>query len=112
MHNLPHLVRGADRCTMQVSAADAERLGLRAGGRARVESRTGSIEVPVEVTEAIMQGVVSIPHGWGHGAEGSRLRVAAEHQGVNSNLLADEELIDAVSGNAALNGIPVSVAAV
>jgi len=65
--------------------------------------------VPVEVTDAIRPGVVSIPHGWGHDLEGVQLAVAQEHAGVNSNLLADEELFDPVSGNAVLNGIPVEV---
>lgn len=111
MHNLPHLVRGPDRCTMHVSPADAKRLGLSDGGSARVSSRAGSIEVPVEITDAIRDGVVSIPHGWGHDAEGVRLSVAGEHHGINSNLLADERLVDPLSGNAVLNGIPVSVGA-
>lgn len=111
MHNLPHLVRGPDRCTMQVSPPDAERLGLTDGGRARISSKVGSVEVPVEVTDAIMAGVVSIPHGWGHDSADSRMGVAAEHPGVNSNLLADESLVDPLSGNAVLNGIPVSVSA-
>ncbi len=110
MHNLPHLVRGKDRCTMQVNPADAERLGLTEGGAAAVSSRAGSVVVPVEVTDSIMQGVVSIPHGWGHDADGARMSVAAENAGVNSNLLADENLTDALSGNAVLNGIPVAVA--
>lgn len=61
------------------------------------------------MTDAIMPGVVSIPHGWGHDAPGVRLSVAAEHAGVNSNLLADEELLDPLSGNAVLNGIPVEL---
>lgn len=111
MHNLPHLVRGPDRCTMHVNPADAERLALVDGAAARVSSRAGELEVPVEVTEAIMPGVVSIPHGWGHDADVSELRVAREHSGVNSNLLADEEAVDPLSGNAVLNGIPVSVTA-
>jgi hypothetical protein len=110
MHNLPHLVRGKDRCTMHVSPADAARLGLTDGGRAAVSSRAGSLEVPVEITDAIMDGVVSIPHGWGHDTDGVRMGVAAEHAGVNSNLLSDETLIDELSGNAVLNGIPVEVA--
>jgi anaerobic selenocysteine-containing dehydrogenase len=63
----------------------------------------------VEVTDAIMPGVVSIPHGWGHDAPGVRMRVAEEHAGVNSNVLADDELVDPLSGNAVLNGIPVEV---
>lgn len=109
MHNLPHLVRGRDRCTLQVNPRDAERLGLTDGGAASVSSRTGSVVVPVEVTDSIMAGVVSIPHGWGHDAPGTRLSVAAEKPGVNSNLLADELLVDRLSGNAVLNGIPVAV---
>ena len=110
LHNLPHLVRGADRCTMHVSPADAERLGLADGARAQVSSRAGSLEVPVEVTDSIMSGVISIPHGWGHDAEGVRMEVAGAHSGVNSNLLSDETVVDPLSGNAVLNGIPVSVA--
>jgi anaerobic selenocysteine-containing dehydrogenase len=74
-----------------------------------VRSRVGEVSVPVEVTDAIMEGVVSIPHGWGHDAPGTQLRVAREHAGANSNVLADEELVDAPSGNAVLNGIPVEL---
>lgn len=110
MHNLPHLVRGKDRCTMQVNPGDAERLGLVDGGLATVSSRTGSIVVPVEVTAAIMAGVVSIPHGWGHDAPGMRMSLATANAGVNSNLISDETFVDALSGTAALNGIAVSVA--
>jgi anaerobic selenocysteine-containing dehydrogenase len=111
MHNLNVLVKGKDRCTMHVHPADAERLGLVDGVNARVRSRVGEVEVPVEVTDAIMPGVVSIPHGYGHDAPGARLRIAATKPGTNSNLLADEELVEPVSGNAVLNGIPVEVAA-
>jgi anaerobic selenocysteine-containing dehydrogenase len=111
MHNLPALVKGKERCTLQVSAADAERLGLVDGGSARVRSASGELVAPVEVTEEIMEGVVSIPHGWGHDAPGVRLAVAAEHAGVNSNVLAPAE-VDPLSGNAVLNGIEVEVAAV
>ena len=109
MHNLGVLVKGNPRCTMHVHRADAERLGLADGGRARVVSRAGAIEVPVEVTEAIMPGVVSIPHGWGHDEPDVRLRIATAHAGVNSNRLADEHALDPLSGNAVLNGIPVTV---
>jgi anaerobic selenocysteine-containing dehydrogenase len=110
MHNLRPLVKGKDRCTMHVNPDDAQRLGLVDGARARLTSQTGSIEAPVEVTDAIRAGVVSIPHGWGHDAPGVRLDVAREHAGVNSNVLADTSLIDPLSGNAVLNGIPVEVA--
>ena len=110
MHNLPALVKGKDRCTVQVHPDDAERLGLADGGRARVSSASGELVAPVEITDEIMPGVVSIPHGWGHDAPGVRLAVAAEHAGVNSNLLAPVD-VDVPSGNAVLNGIPVEVTA-
>src|SRR3954452_22760312 len=112
MHNLPLLVRGPERCTVHVNPADAERLGLVDGENAVVRSRVGEVALPVEVTDRIMEGVVSIPHGWGHDADGARLRVARAHAGANSNVLADEELLDAPSGNAVLNGIPVELAPV
>jgi anaerobic selenocysteine-containing dehydrogenase len=112
MHNLPALVKGKDRCTLHVHPNDAARLGLADGSQAQISSVTGRIEVPVEVTDAIMPGVVSIPHGWGHSAPGMRMSVASDHAGVNSNVLADESLIDPLSGNAVLNGIPVEVAPV
>jgi anaerobic selenocysteine-containing dehydrogenase len=112
MHNLELLVRGPERCTLHVHPDDAARLGLQDGAPARVENRAGALEAPVEVTDAVMPGVVSLPHGWGHDAPGSRLGVAEAHAGVNVNLLADEALVDALSGNAVLNGIPVAVAPV
>jgi anaerobic selenocysteine-containing dehydrogenase len=109
MHNLEPLVRGKERCTAHVHPDDASRLGLQDGERARVSSRAGVVEVPVEVTDAVMPGVVSIPHGWGHDVDGVRLSVAAEHPGTNSNVLADETALDPLSGNAVLNGIPVEL---
>ncbi len=112
MHNVPKLVRGKDRCTAWVHPDDAARFGLIDGAPARVASRAGAVEVPVEITDAIMPGVVSIPHGWGHGADGMRMAVASEHAGVNSNVLGDELVVDVPSGNAVLNGIPVTVAPV
>jgi anaerobic selenocysteine-containing dehydrogenase len=112
MHNVEVLVKGKPRCTLHVHPTDAQRLGLVDGESAEVASRTGKVTVPVEVTDAIRPGVVSIPHGWGHDAPGVELSVASRHAGVNSNLLADEELLDPVSGNAVLNGIPVEVRAV
>jgi anaerobic selenocysteine-containing dehydrogenase len=112
MHNLERLVRGPERCTLHVHPDDAARLGLEDGAPARVSGRAGAIELPAQVTDEVMPGVVSIPHGWGHAAEGARLRVAAAYAGANSNTLGDEELLDPVSGNAVLNGIPVEVAPV
>jgi anaerobic selenocysteine-containing dehydrogenase len=112
MHNLEPLVKGKERCTAHVHPDDAARLGLVDGEPARVSSRAGTVEVPVEVTDAVMPGVVSIPHGWGHDVDGVRLTVASAHAGTNSNILADETLIDPLSGNAVLNGIPVEMAPV
>ena len=109
MHNLDVLVKGRPVCTLHVHPDDARRLGLTDGAAARVRSRVGALEIPVEVTDGIMPGVVSIPHGWGHDDPDSALTVAAAHAGANSNLLADDVAVDPLSGNAVLNGIPVSV---
>jgi anaerobic selenocysteine-containing dehydrogenase len=110
MHNVEVLVKGKPRCTLHVNPGDAERLGLADGEPAEVRSRAGTVTIAVEVTDAIRPGVVSIPHGWGHDMPGVELAVARRYPGVNSNVLADEELIDPVSGTAVLNGIPVEVA--
>lgn len=109
MHNLAPLVRGSNTCTAHVHPDDAARLGLHDGGDALVRSRAGSVTVPVEVTDAVRPGVVSIPHGWGHSSNGTRTEVANAHAGVNSNVLADDLFVDALTGTAALNGIPVTV---
>lgn len=109
MHNLAPLVRGSNTCTAHVHPDDASRLGLRDGGEAVVSSRAGSVTVPVEVTDAVRPGVVSIPHGWGHTSPGTRTAVASAHAGVNSNVLTDDLLVDALTGTAVLNGIPVTV---
>jgi anaerobic selenocysteine-containing dehydrogenase len=111
MHNLPALVKGRDRCTIHVHPDDAQRLGLADGGQALVRSAAGAVEGPVELTDDIMPGVVSIPHGWGHHEDGMRMSVAAEHAGINSNVLTDESAVEPLSGNAILNGIPVEVIA-
>ena len=102
-------LKGRPSCTLQVHPDDARRCGLADGGAARVRSRVGALELPVEVTDGIMPGVVSIPHGWGHDDPGIGLAVAAAHAGANSNLLADELALDPLSGNAVLNGISVSL---
>ncbi len=109
LHNLPELMSGGDRCTLVVNPEDARRSGIANGGRARVRSRTGEVAVAVEVSDEMMPGVVSLPHGFGHGASGTRLSVANEHAGVSYNDMADENVLDALSGNAVLNGIPVEV---
>jgi len=110
MHNVPVLVKGKDRCTLLVHPTDAARHDLADGQVALVTSEAGRIEVPVEVTEAIKPGVVSLPHGWGHDKAGTRLSIAREHAGVSSNVLVPGTFVDEISGNAAVNGIPVTLA--
>jgi anaerobic selenocysteine-containing dehydrogenase len=102
-------VRGRDRCTLLIHPGDARRCGVADGERARVTSEAGSIEVAVEVSDEMMPGVVSLPHGWGHDVPGTRQSVARAHAGVNNNILAPGRLVDPVSNNAAVNGIPVAV---
>jgi anaerobic selenocysteine-containing dehydrogenase len=111
MHNLEVLVKGRRRCTVHVNPDDARRLGIADGAEVRVRSATGEIVVPCEVTDAIRPGVVSIPHGWGHAIDGVEMTTAARHAGVNSNVLARSDMIDPLSGNAVLNGIPVEISA-
>jgi anaerobic selenocysteine-containing dehydrogenase len=109
LHNVERLVRGRDRCTLLVHPDDAARAGLRDGARARVSSEAGSLEVAVQVSDEMMPGVVSLPHGWGHDKPGTRMSVARAHAGVNNNILAPGRLVDPVSNNAVVNGIPVEV---
>ena len=109
MHNVKVLVKGKDRCTLLIHPDDAVAAGVSDGALARVSSEAGSVEVPVEVTDEMMPGVVSLPHGWGHDKIGTRQAVAREHAGVNNNLLALPDFFDPLSNNAAVNGIPVEV---
>ena len=108
MHNLPALSGGTNRCTLQIHPSDAARLGV--SETAVVTGPAGKLEVPVEITDAIRPGVVSLPHGWGHNLPGTRMRVAAQDPGVNVNSLYDDSLLDPLSGTSVLNGVPVQVA--
>ncbi|MCW2689193.1 MAG: anaerobic dehydrogenase, typically selenocysteine-containing [Mycobacterium sp.] len=110
LHNVPPLMKGRDRCTLLMHTDDALRRGLATGDHVTVSSSAGQIDVPVEVTDAIKPGVVSMPHGWGHGKSGTRMAVANGSPGVNTNVLSPPRFIDEPSGNGALNGIPVTVA--
>ncbi|GGL00570.1 molybdopterin-dependent oxidoreductase [Deinococcus radiotolerans] len=107
MHNTPRLMRGPDRCTLHLNPADAP--GLRSGQLVQVTSRVGQVTVPVELTEDVMPGVASLPHGFGHARAGTRLGVAQAHPGVSLNDLTDPLLLDDLTGNAALNGTPVQI---
>lgn len=105
MHNLPLLVKGPSPCTILLNPEDANRLELVSGERVRVSSPEASVELPVQVDDSIMPGVVSIPHGWGHQRTGQK--VAAEHAGVNVNRLLSSTRLDPLSGNAVQNGVSV-----
>ncbi|SNY87152.1 Anaerobic selenocysteine-containing dehydrogenase [Nocardia amikacinitolerans] len=105
MHNVASLVSGTNRCTLQIHPDDVSRLGL--GDQAVVKSAAGTLTVPLEPTEAIMPGVVSLPHGWGH--DGSTQTVAKANAGVNANALTDDSVVDVPSGNAVFNGVPVTL---
>ncbi|HYW11132.1 MAG TPA: molybdopterin oxidoreductase family protein [Longimicrobium sp.] len=112
MHNVPRLMKGRDRCTLLLHPTDAAARGIAPGGWVRVGSRAGSVEVPAELSDEVMPGVVSLPHGFGHGRAGIGTRVAAAHPGASANDVTDELRVDALTGNAALNGVPVRVEAV
>jgi anaerobic selenocysteine-containing dehydrogenase len=109
MHNLQRSMRGPERFTLQVHPDDARPRGLCSGDRARLESPSGAITVPIEVTTAMMRGVVSLPHGWGHHRDGMGLSVVAQHAGASMNDVTSENLCDTLSGNAAFNGVAVRV---
>jgi anaerobic selenocysteine-containing dehydrogenase len=109
MHNLPIAVKGRDRCTLQISPDDAAAHSLVDGGFARVTSSVGTAVVPVEVTSDLMPGVVSLPHGFGHDVEESRLELAKAHPGVNLNFLTDNAAYDEASGTAVLSGTRITI---
>ncbi|MEU3857538.1 molybdopterin oxidoreductase family protein [Streptomyces sp. NPDC028722] len=109
MHNVPALTGGSNRCTLHIHPEDAARLGVRDGVGVRVRGAGGEVVAPAEVTDGVRPGVVSLPHGWGHDRPGTRLGHASTVPGVNVNQLLDGSLLDPLSGNAVLNGIPVEV---
>lgn len=112
MHNLPVLAKGPERCTLTVHPADAQRLGLREGASARLLAGNAELLAPVHISDELMPGVVSLPHGWGHDLPGTRLQLAQQRPGANLNALLDDRLRDPLSGNAVLSGAPVTVSAV
>ncbi|MFD7132472.1 molybdopterin oxidoreductase family protein [Streptomyces sp. NPDC059894] len=109
MHNVPALTGGTNRCTLHIHPEDAERLGVRDGSAVRVRGAGGEVTAPAEVTDGVRRGVVSLPHGWGHDRPGTRMGHAAADPGVNVNQLLDGTLLDPLSGNAVLNGVPVEL---
>jgi anaerobic selenocysteine-containing dehydrogenase len=109
MHNSQRLVKGREACTLLMHPRDATARGLATGTRVRLRSRVGEVSVALEVSDEMAPGVVSLPHGWGHGRQGVELRIAREHAGASINDVTDEARIDALSGNAAFSGTPVVV---
>jgi anaerobic selenocysteine-containing dehydrogenase len=109
MHNIEGLVSGRERCVLLVHPRDAERAGVRDGETAMLESRVYRGPVPVHVTDDMMQGVVSLPHGWGHRDVRRWQTVAAAHAGVSMNDWTDDNDVEAVVGQSILNGIPVQL---
>ncbi|WP_419810479.1 molybdopterin-dependent oxidoreductase [Bacterioplanoides sp.] len=109
MHNSQRLIKGADRCTLMLSETDAEQYGITNGEAVVVQSRTGSLIVDAEITDELMPGVVSLPHGYGHNLSGVQMQNALQKPGVNANELTDDLLIDELTGNTALNGVPITI---
>ena len=114
LHNSARLVNrnpAKPDCTILMHPADAAARHLKPGQQALVSSRVGTITLPVELSDEIMRGVISIPHGWGHNREGNKLAVAQQHHGASINDLTDESRIDVICGTAAFNGTHVTVEA-
>ena len=109
LHNSYRLVKGKPRCTLMLHPETAKQYGIKDGQEVKVISRVGSVNIAAEVTDELMPGVVSIPHGWGHGRKGVKQKIAQAHAGVSVNDLTDDTLIDQLSGNAAVNGVPVQL---
>ncbi|MGB1061454.1 MAG: molybdopterin oxidoreductase family protein, partial [Ketobacter sp.] len=111
MHNYQRLVKGKGRCQLMMHPDDVSRLGLQSGQSVAVSSRVGRVVAELEATDEVMPGVVSLPHGWGHGRNGVQAQIAQAHAGVSVNDLTDDQFLDELSGNAALNGVPVAISA-
>lgn len=109
MHNIDKLVRGKERCTLQIHPEDALLASLAQGDAVVVSSESGEVTAQTEITADIRPGTVCLPHGWGHRHQGAKLSVASKHPGVNINLLSPGPLVDKPSGNGVLNGIPVTL---
>jgi anaerobic selenocysteine-containing dehydrogenase len=109
MHNYPRLMGGRPRCTLLVNPRDAARLSLADGDNAVVQSHVGRAVAPVEISDEVMPGVVSLPHGWGHHRDGVRLATARQYPGVSINDLTDDGVVDELVGTAVLSGVPVRI---
>jgi len=111
MHNSPRLMKGSDRCTLLMHPEDASQRGLVNGQRVEVRSRTGTVIAPLEVSDTVMPGVVSLPHGFGHNRSGTKLQTANCNAGVSLNDITDDQRIDALSATVSFSGTPVWISA-
>jgi anaerobic selenocysteine-containing dehydrogenase len=109
MHNSLRLVKGKNRCTLLIHPNDAEKAGIEDQQMVLVSSKTGKVKIQAELTDTIMESVVSIPHGWGHSKKGTKMKIAEAHAGVSINDLTDANFIDELTGNAAFSGVPVQI---
>jgi anaerobic selenocysteine-containing dehydrogenase len=111
MHNSHRLMKGKARCQLLIHPDDAEREGWNNGTTVTIQSRVGTVESEIKLSDEMMPGVVSLPHGYGHGLAGTRSGVANQYAGVSCNDITDEQFVDQLSGNAAVNGVPVTLRA-
>jgi anaerobic selenocysteine-containing dehydrogenase len=111
LHNSPRMIKGPARCTLQMHPSDAAARGLSHGCQVELRSKVGAIKVPLEITDALMPGVVSLPHGFGHTRAGTAQRIASANAGASINDVTDDGRIDLLSGNASFSGVPVAVSA-
>lgn len=109
MHHSERLVKGPVTCTLFVNPRDAKKRKLEQGDIAVVTSAVGEIEVPVDITDDVMPGVICMPHAWGHTRKGTRQRVANAHAGASLNDITDQNVMDELTGNAVVHGVPVKI---
>jgi len=111
MHNSERLTKGKERCTLLIHSKDANALNIEDGQTVTVTSNVGEVKLPTEITDTMMQGVVSIPHGWGHHRKGTDIKNAQQNSGVSLNDLTDHNKIDELNGNADFSGTKVKIEA-
>ena len=111
MHNSALLMTGRERCTLLIHPDDAEQLNIENHQHVRVTSNIDSLEIPIEISNEMMRGVVSIPHGFGHHRTGTNIKLAQENTGVSINDITDNRSIDSLTGNANLSGTKVKIEA-
>ena len=111
-HNVAAMHNDKNRCTVWINPEDAKRMRVESGTMVGVKSRVGAIEIETEITERIMPGVISIPHGWGHDRKGVKLKIATQNPGVSVNDITDQSKVDTICGNAVFSGVPVKIAGI